>query len=103
MWHAGGSSPFLHATTEGGGPPPAAPLQETAAASRSIRAVKAKEQQLRLEGVTGGKAGKMAASLVTGIKRKKKKRVRALCMRVGLRGLQGRGGGVVSRLSRSNM
>ncbi|EFN54589.1 hypothetical protein CHLNCDRAFT_135424, partial [Chlorella variabilis] len=49
-------------------------MEETAAASRSIRAVKAKEQQLRLEGVTGGKAGKMAASLVTGIKRKKKKR-----------------------------
>jgi hypothetical protein len=43
-------------------------------ASRSIRAVKAREQQLRLEGMTGGKAGKVAASLVTGIKRKKQKK-----------------------------
>ena len=41
-------------------------------ASRTIKAVKAREQQLRLEGMTGGKAGKVAASLVTGIKRKKK-------------------------------
>jgi hypothetical protein len=48
-------------------------LQETAAASRSIRAVKAKEQELRLEGLTSGRAGKIAASLVTGVKRKKKK------------------------------
>ncbi len=41
---------------------------------RSIKAVKAREQQLRLEGMTGGKAGKVAASLVTGIKRKKQKK-----------------------------
>ncbi|PSC68971.1 DEAD-box ATP-dependent RNA helicase 28 [Micractinium conductrix] len=47
-------------------------MEETAAASRGIRAVKAREQQLRLEGMTGGKAGKIAASLVTGIKRSKK-------------------------------
>ena len=59
---------LLHYTTL----PPPRGLQETAAASRGIRAVKAREQQLRLEGMTGGKAGKIAASLVTGIKRSKK-------------------------------
>ncbi|KAL4427607.1 hypothetical protein ABPG75_001696 [Micractinium tetrahymenae] len=49
-------------------------MEETAAVSRSIKAVKAREQQLRLEGVTGGKAGKMAAAQVTGVKRKKQKK-----------------------------
>lgn len=48
--------------------------QETAGLGRSIKAVKAREQQLRLEGMTGGKAGKVAASLVTGVKRKKQKK-----------------------------
>ena len=69
--------------------PPHLPQQETASLKRSIKAVKAREQQLRLEGLTGGKAGKIAASLVTGIKKKKqkKKKVRrlpALCAVCGL-------------------
>ncbi|PRW45622.1 DEAD-box ATP-dependent RNA helicase 28 [Chlorella sorokiniana] len=52
-------------------------MEETAGLGRSIKAVKAREQQLRLEGMTGGKVGKVAASLVTGVKRKKQKKGKA--------------------------
>lgn len=53
--------------------PPA--LQETAAATRTIRAAKAREHALRLEGVAGAKAGRIAAALVSGsTKHKHKKR-----------------------------
>ena len=47
-------------------------LQETAASSRMIKRVKAKEQALRMEGMSGAQASKVAAGLVTGVKRKKK-------------------------------
>jgi ATP-dependent RNA helicase DDX27 len=37
-----------------------------------IKRVKAKEQALRMEGMSGAQASKVAAGLVTGVKRKKK-------------------------------
>ena len=39
----------------------------------SIRAAKAKEVQLRAEGLGGARAGKIAAALVSGVKSKKAK------------------------------
>eukprot|EP00887_Chlorella_sp_A99_P002207 scaffold21.g2207.t1 len=52
-------------------------MEETAAATRTIRAAKAREHALRLEGVSGTKAGRIAAALVSGSdkhKRQKKKK-----------------------------
>lgn len=43
-----------------------APMEETAAMLRKVKAVKAREQALRLDGVPASKAGKIAAAMVAG-------------------------------------
>jgi len=47
-------------------------MTETADVTRRVRAVKAREHALRLEGVSGSKAGKIAAAMMSGAKKKKK-------------------------------
>ena len=49
-------------------------LQETAAATRTIRAAKSRERALREEGMAGSKAGRIAAALVSGTKHKRQKK-----------------------------
>lgn len=52
-------------------------MEETEGLSRTIRAIKSREKTLRMTGIGGAKTGKMAAGMVTGVKKKQgKKKVR---------------------------
>lgn len=54
-------------------------LQETEALVRSVKAVKAKEKQLRDSGIGGSRAGKMAADMVSGAGKKKSDKRKKVC------------------------
>lgn len=49
-------------------------MQETAGQKRTIKSIKAREAELRQQGLTGARAGKIAAGMVTGVKKKKQKK-----------------------------
>ena len=41
---------------------------------RTVKSIKAREAELRQQGISAAKAGKIAAGMVTGVKRKKQKK-----------------------------
>ncbi len=47
--------------------------QETASATKNVKAAKAKEAELRSQGIAGAHAGRIASALVSGVKNKKQK------------------------------
>ncbi|KFM23899.1 DEAD-box ATP-dependent RNA helicase 28 [Auxenochlorella protothecoides] len=49
-------------------------MEETEGLSRTIRAIKSREKTLRMTGIGGAKTGKMAAGMVTGVKKKQGKK-----------------------------
>ena len=48
------------------------PMEETNATVKQVKAMKAREAELKMQGVPSGKAGRMAAAQVSGVKKKKK-------------------------------
>lgn len=49
-------------------------MQETAGQKRTIKSIKAREAELRQQGLSAAKASKIAAGMVTGVKKKKQKK-----------------------------
>mgnify|MGYP007061296812 CR=1 FL=1 len=74
---AGSLVPFPSHTATPCAPPHVACVscvQETAGQKRTIKSIKAREAELRQQGVSAARAGKIAAGMVTGVKSKKQKK-----------------------------